>query len=78
MQIDLLVLDRFPNPLDEDIVPPSPFSIHADFDVILDEQLRESHAGELRALVRIEYLRLAIACQRLLDSLNTEGRVEAD
>ena len=51
MQIDLLILDRFPNPLHKNIVPPSPFSIHADFDVILDEQLRESHAGELRALV---------------------------
>ena len=33
------------------IVPPSPFPVHADLDVILDEHLRESHAGELRALV---------------------------
>ena len=50
-QINLLVLDRFPNPLDKHVVSPSPFSIHADLDVILDEHLRESHAGELRALV---------------------------
>lgn len=51
-QMDLLVLDRFPNPLDKNIISDcAPFSIHADFDAILEEHLRKSHAGELRALV---------------------------
>ena len=41
VQIDLLVLHRPPEPLDEHVVPPSALSVHADRDIVLNE-----HAGE--------------------------------
>ena len=77
-QIDFLVLDGSPDTFDEDVVPPSALAIHADFDVILNEHLRESRTGELRALILIEDFWLAEAGNGLLDSFNTESRVEAD
>ncbi|AOU97832.1 hypothetical protein BI364_07510 [Acidihalobacter yilgarnensis] len=42
MQVDLLVLDRLPEPFDEDVVPPAPFAIHADLDRLLLEDSDES------------------------------------
>jgi len=48
-QIDLLVFDAVPQPLDEYVVPPSPFSVHADRDAVVGE-----HAGEGRAPVNCE------------------------
>src|SRR6266705_2622757 len=34
-QIDLLVFDAFPQPLNEHVVPPGPFAVHADGDAWL-------------------------------------------
>src|SRR5207253_8896765 len=59
-QIHLLVFDAAPQPLDEDIVPPSPFAVHADRNAVVGEHASKGRAGELRALVRIEDLRLAM------------------
>src|SRR5271166_5340681 len=53
-KIDLLVFDRAPDPLDEDVVAPSPFAVHADRDGIVGQQAGERGAGELAALVGIE------------------------
>src|SRR5208283_5248370 len=50
MQIDLLVLDRSPQPLDKDIVAPRAAAIHADRDRVLQQQASECGAGELAAL----------------------------
>ena len=52
-QVYLLVLDGAPQPLDEHIVPPSAFAIHADGDALLSEDAGEGRAGELRALIGI-------------------------
>ena len=59
-QIDLLVFDAAPQPLDEDIVPPSPFAVHADGDAVAGEHAGEGRAGELRALVGVEDFRPAV------------------
>lgn len=38
-EINLLVLDAFPEPLDEGVIAPAVFAIHADFDPVGDEQI---------------------------------------
>src|SRR5258707_10460369 len=54
-QIDLLVFDAAPQPLDEHVVPPCSFAIHADRDAVAGERAGEGGAGELRALVGNRY-----------------------
>lgn len=49
-QLDLLVFDRFPDALDEDVVAPGALAVHADLDARADQQGGELAAGELRAL----------------------------
>src|SRR3954468_3447702 len=44
---DLLVLDRSPEPLDEDVVAPSTLAVHADPDPIAGQYPGEDFAGEL-------------------------------
>ena len=46
-QIDLLVFDRAPEPLNEDVVAPRAPAIHADRDGVVEEQAGEVDAGEL-------------------------------
>ena len=46
-QIHLLVFYAAPQPLDEDIVPPSPFAVHADRNVVVGEHAGEGRAREL-------------------------------
>ena len=77
-QVNLLVFDGPPEPFHEHIVPPRPFAIHADRDLVTFQQLREGQARELRPLFRVEDLGLAVFCQRLLDSLNAKACVERD
>ncbi len=48
--MDFLVFDRAQDPLDEDIVPPSPFTVHADLDVVGFDEVCEL---DRRELVRI-------------------------
>src|ERR1019366_750467 len=77
-QIHLLVLDAAPQPLDEDVIPPSPFAVHADGDGVAGEHAGECRAGELRALVGVEYLRLAVTSQGILQGLDAEGSFHRD
>src|SRR5258708_2279128 len=46
-QIDLLVFDRAPEPLNEDVVAPRAPAIHADRDGVVEERAGEVDAGEL-------------------------------
>jgi len=50
VEVDFLVFDRTPEPLDEDVVPPRTLAIHRDGDFRLLRHRREVHRGELRAL----------------------------
>src|SRR5258705_995290 len=72
-KIDLLVLDRTPQALDEDVVPPRALAVHADLDVVRRQRASERRTRELRALIRIEDLRLAVLGQSLLQRLDAEG-----
>ena len=71
-QIDFLVLDRSPEPLDEDVVAPGALAVHADGNLGILQHLGEVDAGELRSLIRIEDLRLAMAAERVFESLDAE------
>ena len=53
-QIDLLVFDAAPQPLNEHVVPPGAFAIHADGNVVAGKQAGERRASELCALVGVE------------------------
>ena len=72
MQIDALILERSPEPLDEDVIHTSTLAIHADFDARIKQHLRKLVAGELTALVRIKYLRRAIELYGLFECLDTK------
>src|SRR6202163_2976798 len=72
-QIDLLVFDASPQPLDEHIIPPGPFAVHADGDAVAGEHGGEGRTGELRALVGVEDLRPAVTRQGVLQGLDAEG-----
>ena len=49
-EIDFLVLQAAPLPLDEDIIRPAAFPIHADYDVGRFQCTGKLLTGELRAL----------------------------
>ena len=54
IEVDFFVFDAFPGPFNDDVINPSPFSIHADLDLIRSESVGEFCRCELTALVRVE------------------------
>src|SRR6516225_4022691 len=76
MQVDLLILQTAPQPLDEDVVHTAAFAIHADCDTAPIEHCDELDVGELAALVGVEDLRPAVSGQRFLQGLDAEVRAE--
>jgi hypothetical protein len=77
-EVDLLVLHRPPEPLDDIaqrcarsvVVSPGALAVHADRDLGVLQDLDELEAGELRALVGVEDLRPAVAAERLIQGLD--------
>src|SRR4051794_32213040 len=51
-EVALLVLDRSPEPLDEDVVAPGTFAVHADGDPVPGQHTGEGPAGELGGFKR--------------------------
>ena len=58
LQVDMFVLDRAPEPFHEDVVQRPPPPVHADPDPLVQQRLRKARGGELRTLIRVEYLAL--------------------
>ena len=56
-QIDVLVLDRPPEPFHEDVVECPAATIHADLDAMVFEDSGKCIARELHSLIAVEYLR---------------------
>ena len=80
MQIDLLVLDRSPQPLDKDIITPRAATIHADRDRVLQQQAGERGAGELLGFNQSSQRSCALtvsACQMPLQVFSSQGFCEA-
>src|SRR3982750_2403280 len=77
-EVDLLVLDRSPEPLDEDVVAPGTLAVHADGDAVPGRHAGEGPAGELAALIGVEDLRPAVAGQGLFPRPHAEPRLPGD
>ncbi len=76
VEIDRLVFERAPQPLDEDVVHAPAPAIHRDPDAGRLQAPGEGEAGELAALVGVEYLRPAVSTQGLVERVCTEARVQ--
>jgi len=72
VQVDLFVLDRAPEPLDEDVVAPAAFAVHADLDLSAAQHVQEFQARELAALIGVEDLRAAVPRQRIFQRRDAE------
>jgi len=77
VQIDLFVLERTPQPLDEDVVNAAAFPVHADLDASVEQGPREVVSSELGALVRVEDIGLAKPLQGFLKGVDAESGIEA-
>src|ERR1019366_10652768 len=78
VEVNLLVFDGLPDALDEDVVAPAAFAVHADADSVFLEPPGEGLAGELRALVGVEDLRFFIPGKGFFQRLDAEGSVQGD
>ena len=67
VQVDMLVLDTLPQPLDEHVVHPSALAVHADLHVVILEHLGELDARELASLVGVEDLRRTVLGEKTTD-----------
>ena len=76
MQIYLLVLDDFPQVLDEHVVAPAALAVHRDTDVFRFKHGDKGQAGELATLIGVEDPRCTVATQRLLQGIDAEVRGE--
>ena len=47
VQVDVFIFQTSPQPFDEHVVNPAAFAVHADFDLVLLERIRERVGGEL-------------------------------
>jgi hypothetical protein len=72
MQVDRFVLERAPQPLDEDVVHAAAPSIHGDRDLRRFKNAGESEAGELAALIGVEDFRFAVVGQGFVQSFDAE------
>ena len=75
MQINGLLLEGSPQALDEDVVEIAAPTIQRDFDVSLGQSRDPTSACILAALVRIQYLWLAISGDSFLQRLNTKAGI---
>ena len=76
MQVQVVMFEGPPQPLDKDVVLASAAAVHADVDVVALENLGEAGAGKLGALVGVEDLWLAVVGKGLLEGLHTEIRLQ--
>ena len=76
MQIDALVFQAAPQPLDEHVVHPTAPAVHRDAHRRRLQQPGELRRGELAALIGVEDLRPTEACQRFLCSFNAKLHVQ--
>ena len=74
-QIHLFVFHTAPKTLDEHIVQPAAFAVHADLDIVAFEHASELLTGELAALVGIEYVGRAMLGDGFFQRLYTEVAV---
>ena len=72
VQVDALVFEGSPKPLNKDVVEEAPLAVHGDADPGLLQAVRPRPRRELAALVGIEDIRTAITGQSVLQRIDTE------
>src|SRR6266849_2833468 len=77
LQVHLLVFERPPKPLHEDVVHAAPLPIHADLHAVSLEHIGEVGSGELGSLVAVEDGRSSVSVKRLLQRLDAKPYVES-
>ena len=77
-QVHLFVLHRPPQSLRKEIVPPRTAAVHADADLVPQQQTGEFGAGELAALVGVEEFRRAVPGERFFNRFKAEFRLQRD
>ena len=77
-QVDLLVFDATPEPLDEDVVAPGPLAIHADLEAGVLQCLDEVYRRELAAVVGVHDLRRAVSGHGLVQHLQAGPGFQRD
>ncbi len=76
-EIDILILEGTPEPLDVNIVKHPADAVHADADILVFLQhAQKGFRGELTSLIGVEYLRLTVLPQGLFQRLDAEVAVE--
>src|SRR5512132_2611270 len=75
LEIDVLVLQRAPQPFDEDVVDPAAAAVHRNPDPGRHQCAGEGGTGELAALVGVEDLGPAPAGERLFQCVDTKRSV---
>lgn len=73
LQIDGFLFEGSPPPFDEDIVEVTATPIHGSFDIGLGQGRDPGRTRELRSLIRIHDLRLAVFCNSFLQRLDTKA-----
>ena len=53
VRVDFFILDRTPHPFCKNIIQGSPFAIHADLNVCIEQELAILRAGKMAALIAI-------------------------
>jgi len=71
-QVNILILKRPPQPLNENIILDSATAIHADGYVVLFQKVSEDSTGELSPLVSVKDLWFSIPAQGLFEGLNAK------
>ncbi len=78
MQIHSLVFHRFPQALDEHIIPPGSAPVHAEVTPPILDGLHELMRGELTALTGIHNLRFAMVVECLLQHIDCMASLQRD
>src|SRR5450432_4077160 len=74
-QMHFLVFDRAPQPFDENIVHETTASVHRNRDAGGLEPTGEGRAGELQALIGVEYFWRAVPRQRFVERRDAKARI---
>jgi hypothetical protein len=72
------IFQAAPQPLDEDVVQKSPFAVHADPHASVRKLVQERGAGELHALIGVEYFWPAMPVHRLAQCIDAKVRLHGD
>jgi hypothetical protein len=72
VQVDVFVFHAAPKPLDKDVVYPTTLAVHADRDADGLQRRDPIIARELRALIGVENLRLAVLGHGLLERFDAK------